>query len=87
MALTKAEIALHLSEKNGLTKRQAKEFVESFFEVGVAQSSLQIRKIISWLLFLDLPKFIIITNSLPSLILIITFRLATHSPYSIRLLF
>ena len=32
MALTKAEIALHLSEKIGLSKRQAKEFVESFFE-------------------------------------------------------
>ena len=32
MALTKAEIALHLSEKIGISKRQAKEFVESFFE-------------------------------------------------------
>lgn len=32
MALTKAEIALYLSEKIGITKRQAKELVESFFE-------------------------------------------------------
>ena len=32
MALTKAEIAAHLSEKIGLSKREAKEFVESFFE-------------------------------------------------------
>ena len=32
MALTKAEIATHLSEKIGLSKREAKEFVESFFE-------------------------------------------------------
>ena len=32
MALTKAEIALHLSEKIDISKRQAKEFVESFFE-------------------------------------------------------
>ncbi|MEL0660236.1 MULTISPECIES: integration host factor subunit alpha [Psychromonas] len=32
MALTKAEIAAHLSEEIGLSKREAKEFVESFFE-------------------------------------------------------
>ncbi|MCP4326003.1 MAG: integration host factor subunit alpha [Alteromonadales bacterium] len=32
MALTKAEIAAHLSQEVGLTKRDAKEFVESFFE-------------------------------------------------------
>ena len=32
MALTKAEIAAHLSEEVGLSKRDAKEFVESFFE-------------------------------------------------------
>jgi len=32
MALTKAEIATHLSEEIGLSKREAKEFVESFFE-------------------------------------------------------
>ncbi|MFT6925029.1 MAG: integration host factor subunit alpha [Psychromonas sp.] len=32
MALTKAEIAAHLSENIGLSKREAKEFVESFFE-------------------------------------------------------
>lgn len=32
MALTKAEIATHLSETIGLSKREAKEFVESFFE-------------------------------------------------------
>lgn len=32
MALTKAEISNHLSEKIGLSKREAKEFVESFFE-------------------------------------------------------
>jgi integration host factor subunit alpha len=32
MALTKAEIALHLSQEVGLSKRDAKEFVESFFE-------------------------------------------------------
>jgi integration host factor subunit alpha len=32
MALTKAEIANHLSEKIGLSKREAKEFVETFFE-------------------------------------------------------
>jgi len=32
MALTKAEIATHLSEEVGLSKREAKEFVESFFE-------------------------------------------------------
>lgn len=32
MALTKAEIATHLSQEVGLSKRDAKEFVESFFE-------------------------------------------------------
>ena len=32
MALTKAEIAAHLSQEVGLSKRDAKEFVESFFE-------------------------------------------------------
>ena len=32
MALTKAEIAAHLSEEIGLSKREAKEIVESFFE-------------------------------------------------------
>jgi len=32
MTLTKAKVALHLSEQIGLSKRQAKEFVESFFE-------------------------------------------------------
>ena len=32
MALTKAEISNHLSEKIGLSKREAKEFVETFFE-------------------------------------------------------
>jgi len=32
MALTKADIAAHLSEEIGLSKREAKEFVESFFE-------------------------------------------------------
>ena len=32
MALTKAEVATHLSEEIGLSKREAKEFVESFFE-------------------------------------------------------
>lgn len=32
MALTKAEIATHISQKVGLSKRDAKEFVESFFE-------------------------------------------------------
>ena len=32
MELTKAEIAAHLSEEIGLSKREAKEFVESFFE-------------------------------------------------------
>jgi integration host factor subunit alpha len=32
MALTKAEIAAHLCEEVGLSKRDAKEFVESFFE-------------------------------------------------------
>ena len=32
MALTKAEVAAHLSEEIGLSKREAKEFVESFFE-------------------------------------------------------
>ena len=32
MALTKAEIAADLSVKIGLSKREAKEFVESFFE-------------------------------------------------------
>ena len=32
MALTKAEIVAHLSEEVGLSKRDAKEFVESFFE-------------------------------------------------------
>lgn len=32
MALTKADIAEHLSEKVGLTKRDAKELVELFFE-------------------------------------------------------
>ena len=32
MALTKAEISNHLSENVGLSKREAKEFVESFFE-------------------------------------------------------
>ncbi len=32
MTLTKAKVALHLSETIGLSKRQAKEFVESFFE-------------------------------------------------------
>jgi integration host factor subunit alpha len=32
MALTKAEISTHLSEKTGLSKREAKEFVEMFFE-------------------------------------------------------
>ena len=31
MALTKAEIATHLSQEVGLSKRDAKEFVESFF--------------------------------------------------------
>ena len=32
MALTKADIAAHLSQEVGLSKRDAKEFVESFFE-------------------------------------------------------
>ena len=32
MALTKAEIAAHLSEEIGLSKRESKEFVVSFFE-------------------------------------------------------
>ena len=32
MALTKAEIATHLTETLGLTNKQAKSFVESFFE-------------------------------------------------------
>ena len=32
MALTKAEIALHLSETLDLSKKKSKEFVESFFE-------------------------------------------------------
>jgi len=32
MALTKAEIATHLSQEVGLSKRDAKQFVESFFE-------------------------------------------------------
>ncbi|MEI6897914.1 MAG: integration host factor subunit alpha [Psychromonas sp.] len=32
MALTKAEIATHLSLTVGLSKRDSKEFVESFFE-------------------------------------------------------
>ena len=32
MALTKAEISNHLSKKIGLSKREAKEFVETFFE-------------------------------------------------------
>jgi len=32
MALTKAEISNHLSQRIGLSKREAKEFVESFFE-------------------------------------------------------
>ena len=31
-ALTKADIALHLTEKLGLNNREAKELVESFFE-------------------------------------------------------
>lgn len=59
--------------------------VESLFEIGVAQSSLQIRKIVSWSLFLDHLEFILFTDRLPSLI--ITFRLATHSFNGIRLLF
>jgi integration host factor subunit alpha len=32
MALTKAKISNHLSEKIGLSKREAKEFLETFFE-------------------------------------------------------
>ncbi|RAJ98819.1 integration host factor subunit alpha [Aliidiomarina maris] len=32
MALTKAEIAEHLFEKNGLNKKDAKDMVELFFE-------------------------------------------------------
>ena len=32
MALTKAEVAEHLFEKVGLSKRDAKEMVETFFE-------------------------------------------------------
>jgi integration host factor subunit alpha len=32
MSLTKAEIADHLFEEVGLNKREAKEFVDSFFE-------------------------------------------------------
>jgi integration host factor subunit alpha len=32
MALTKAEVAEHLSEKVGLSKRDAKDMVELFFE-------------------------------------------------------
>lgn len=32
MTLTKADMALYLNEKVGLNKREAKEFVEMFFE-------------------------------------------------------
>ncbi len=32
MALTKAEMALHLYEEVGLNKREAKEFVDAFFD-------------------------------------------------------
>ena len=59
--------------------------IESLFEIGVAQSSLQVRKIVSWSLFLDHYEFILLTYCIPSLI--ITPRLATHSLNSIRLLF
>lgn len=33
MALTKAEMAVHLNEEVGLNKREAKEFVDAYFDV------------------------------------------------------